>query len=220
MTQELKDERAAWLDDMRRAIRSYAHACQHDKAHVADRSAEIERLLSRATQPPAAEGAGSIDRKLIAHLARRHCVPFTEKVMGTAALHESIFALCLDIAARASRVTAEDAGGDGTVGLTREQRDAIELGIGALQSMPSAAAVLRSLLAATQPSAEAMTDGDVYTLIGHAELLRGNGETDMPAWFMGLAERIATAIGNKALAQRVRGILAAAPAEAKGGNRG
>lgn len=48
-----------------------------------------------------------------------------------------------------------------------------------------------------------LTDGDVYTLIGHASLLRGEGKQDMPTWFMGLAHRIALTIGDKALADRV-----------------
>ncbi|CFK42777.1 gp41 [Burkholderia pseudomallei] len=47
-----------------------------------------------------------------------------------------------------------------------------------------------------------LTDSDVFTLIGHAELLRGRGETDMPAWCLGLAHRIAFGI-DKALAARV-----------------
>ncbi|WP_176331568.1 hypothetical protein [Burkholderia vietnamiensis] len=47
-----------------------------------------------------------------------------------------------------------------------------------------------------------LTDGDVYTLIGHAELLRGRGETDMPAWCLDLAHRIAIGI-DESLAARV-----------------
>ena len=56
----------------------------------------------------------------------------------------------------------------------------------------------------THPASEqkALTDSDVYTLIGHADYLRGIGQEDMPTWCMGLAERIARTIGDKALADR------------------
>ena len=47
-----------------------------------------------------------------------------------------------------------------------------------------------------------LTDSDVFTLIGHAELLHDRGETDMPAWCMDLAHRIAVGI-DPALALRV-----------------
>jgi hypothetical protein len=57
-------------------------------------------------------------------------------------------------------------------------------------------------------STNRLTDSDVYTLIGHASLLRGNGEVDMPAWFMDLAKRIALIIGDKELAGRVDAIAA------------
>ncbi|WP_185722939.1 MULTISPECIES: hypothetical protein [unclassified Burkholderia] len=47
-----------------------------------------------------------------------------------------------------------------------------------------------------------LTDSDVYTLIGHAEMLRGRGETDMPVWCLDLAYRIAIGI-DESLAARV-----------------
>ncbi|AOK61955.1 hypothetical protein WM29_22750 [Burkholderia ubonensis] len=50
-----------------------------------------------------------------------------------------------------------------------------------------------------------LTDSDVFTLIGHAELLHGRGETDMPAWCMGLARRIAVGI-DESLALRVEAL--------------
>lgn len=53
---------------------------------------------------------------------------------------------------------------------------------------------------------KALTDGDVYTLIGHAHVLRGDGEEDMPKWFMELALRMAIIIGDNALADRVRAL--------------
>ncbi|WP_240049387.1 hypothetical protein [Burkholderia thailandensis] len=46
-----------------------------------------------------------------------------------------------------------------------------------------------------------LTDSDVYTLIGHAELLRGRGETDMPAWCLDLAHRIAIGIDESLVAR-------------------
>lgn len=51
--------REEWLDDVRRAIRAYAHACSHDKMNVCTRSDEIERLLARAalaTAPVMSDG--------------------------------------------------------------------------------------------------------------------------------------------------------------------
>jgi hypothetical protein len=50
-----------------------------------------------------------------------------------------------------------------------------------------------------------LTEGDVFTLIGHAELLRGRGETDMPAWFLRLAHQIALGI-DESLALRVEAL--------------
>lgn len=49
-----------------------------------------------------------------------------------------------------------------------------------------------------------LTDDDVYCLMGQAVILRCDGKKDMPAYFFGLAERIAQTIGNPALAQCVR----------------
>lgn len=69
---------------------------------------------------------------------------------------------------------------------------------------------LRALLP-THPTEQAgaghpeLTDSDVFTLIGHAELLHGRGETDMPAWCMGLARRIAVGI-DESLALRVEAL--------------
>lgn len=55
------------------------------------------------------------------------------------------------------------------------------------------------------PNDNVLTDSDVFTLIGHAELLRGQGEADMPAWCLGLAHRIALGI-DEALAARVEAL--------------
>lgn len=58
--------------------------------------------------------------------------------------------------------------------------------------------------------APALKDDDVFTLIGHAEFLRSvRGEQDMPAYFLGLAERIANALGDKAMRERVTELAAA-----------
>jgi len=79
--------------------------------------------------------------------------------------------------------------------------------IGLVDPWPVAA----SPSAAAQADAKdaAFTDGDVFTLIGHAEYLRRvEGQTDMPAWFFGLAERIATCIGDEALRQRTAELAA------------
>ncbi|MBU9200149.1 hypothetical protein KTD31_01860 [Burkholderia multivorans] len=56
-----------------------------------------------------------------------------------------------------------------------------------------------------QPRDAGLTDGDVFTLIGHAEWLRGNGAEDMPDWCLGLASRIAQGI-DPYLARRVNDI--------------
>ncbi|WP_338340153.1 hypothetical protein [Burkholderia vietnamiensis] len=70
--------------------------------------------------------------------------------------------------------------------------------------------MLRAIPAAPQPPApaaarEGLTESDVFTLIGHAGLLRGCGETDMPAWCLGLAHRIAVGI-DASLALRVEAL--------------
>lgn len=49
---------------------------------------------------------------------------------------------------------------------------------------------------------QAVTGDDVYTLIGHAEVLRSRGETDMSAYIFDLAKRIALTIGDRHLADR------------------
>ena len=46
-----------WLDDMRRAIRVYAHACCYEKSGVPAASAEIERLLAACAPSPSRECA-------------------------------------------------------------------------------------------------------------------------------------------------------------------
>jgi hypothetical protein len=51
-------------------------------------------------------------------------------------------------------------------------------------------------------AAEALTESDVYTLIGHAEFLRLQGKEDMPRFFLDLAERIARVRGHNAGADR------------------
>jgi hypothetical protein len=51
---------------------------------------------------------------------------------------------------------------------------------------------LRSLIA----------DGDVFALIGHAELLRGLGQQDMPNYFYELAARLAKVVGDGELVRR------------------
>jgi len=53
-----------------------------------------------------------------------------------------------------------------------------------------------------------ITDEDVFTLIGHAETLRGQGQTDMPAYCYDLAYRIAVDL-DPALAKRVEELAAA-----------
>lgn len=53
------------------------------------------------------------------------------------------------------------------------------------------------------PSAGMLTDYDVHTLLGYAHFLIGNGETDMPDYFLDLAGRIARAIGDNDLAAKV-----------------
>ena len=54
-------------------------------------------------------------------------------------------------------------------------------------------------------AAGALTDSDVFTLIGHANILRDHGESDMPSWILDLAQRIARKI-DPALADRVADI--------------
>jgi hypothetical protein len=68
-------------------------------------------------------------------------------------------------------------------------------------------------IGASEP--KALTDSDVYTLIGHADYLRGIGQEDMPKWCMELAERIARTIGDKALADRAAALLADRGSETK-----
>jgi len=51
-----------------------------------------------------------------------------------------------------------------------------------------------------------LTEDDVFTLLGHAAVLHGDGQRDMPAYFFGLAERIALALGDAAMAQRVHDV--------------
>lgn len=57
------------------------------------------------------------------------------------------------------------------------------------------------------PAAQTLTEDDVFTLIGHAIGLHGDGKRDMPAYFMQLAERVAMARGDKTAAQRVRDLM-------------
>lgn len=45
-------------------------------------------------------------------------------------------------------------------------------------------------------------ESDALTLVGHAEYLRGMEQSDMPSWFLGLAERIARGAGLMMLADR------------------
>ena len=49
-----------------------------------------------------------------------------------------------------------------------------------------------------------LTESDAFALIGHAVLLQGQGETDMPAFFRDLAARIFEAMGDPAAAIRAR----------------
>jgi hypothetical protein len=56
-------------------------------------------------------------------------------------------------------------------------------------------------------AAEALTESDVYTLIGHAEFLRLQGKEDMPRFFLDLAERIARVRGDNAGADRCAALL-------------
>ncbi|WP_434717175.1 hypothetical protein P5X00_35890 [Paraburkholderia sp. A2RO-4L] len=57
----------------------------------------------------------------------------------------------------------------------------------------------------TDATPSLLTDGDVFTLIGHADWLRGNGAEDMPDWCLDLAFRIAHGI-DPYLARRVNEI--------------
>lgn len=57
-----------------------------------------------------------------------------------------------------------------------------------------------------QARAEALTDNDVYTLLGHASVIGG---TDMPTWLRGLAARIGRSIGREDVALRCEAIEAA-----------
>jgi len=68
---------------------------------------------------------------------------------------------------------------------------------------------------AAQDLEREMNDGDVFTLIGHAEALRMQGQEDMPDYFWRLAVRIARTIGDSALEARVRSLTP--NAEVKGG---
>jgi hypothetical protein len=57
-------------------------------------------------------------------------------------------------------------------------------------------------------AAEALTHDDVLTLIGHAEALRIiEGQTEMPAYLLGLAERIARARGDLESASRAAALI-------------
>lgn len=49
---------------------------------------------------------------------------------------------------------------------------------------------------------EQLNMDDVFTLIGHAEVMRMDGKTDMPAYFLDLARRISVTLGDTAMAQR------------------
>ncbi|HDR9105433.1 TPA: hypothetical protein QDB04_002274 [Burkholderia vietnamiensis] len=57
----------------------------------------------------------------------------------------------------------------------------------------------------TNATRSLFSDGDVFTLIGHADWLRGNGAEDMPDWCLDLAFRIAQGI-DPHLASRVNAI--------------
>lgn len=65
----------------------------------------------------------------------------------------------------------------------------------------------RMRAALAQPAAPAVTADDFFTLLGHAMALRMEGQTDMPAYFYGLAERIAPDAEHAARARQ----LSAAP---------
>lgn len=64
---------------------------------------------------------------------------------------------------------------------------------------------------------DGLTEADVLTLIGDAEIRRRRGESDLPAYMLGLAERIAIAIGDRTLAEKAgearRAMLPIAPLE-------
>lgn len=108
-------------------------------------------------------------------------------------------------------------------GILRSAKDLIaddpdgELSHPDAQFMVAAANYVRNLLTApTLPGAgggDALTDSDVYSLIGEAAIQDGH---DMPAYYLGLARRGALAIGNIALADRAGELLAALPPQ-KGG---
>lgn len=55
-----------------------------------------------------------------------------------------------------------------------------------------------------------LTEDDVFTLMGHAAVLRMDGQREMPNFFYDLAARIAIARGDEAAARRVREVAAEA----------
>lgn len=54
-----------------------------------------------------------------------------------------------------------------------------------------------------------LAGSDFYTLVGHAHYLEMQGQDDLPKYFLELAGRIATAIGEKDLAARAAEMHAA-----------
>lgn len=90
-------------------------------------------------------------------------------------------------------------------------QDAVMLN-GLTDAETSATASVAGLSAQDAVQAEpAVSMDDVHTLIGYAEGLKCDGQIDMPAYFYGLAERLAGMVGGAAAAERLRA-LAAAPA--------
>lgn len=56
----------------------------------------------------------------------------------------------------------------------------------------------------------AVTANDVYTLIGHAEMLTHDGQTDMPQYLHELAARLAQQVGDPWLINRAKTLAARA----------
>lgn len=51
-----------------------------------------------------------------------------------------------------------------------------------------------------------LNESDVFTLLGHAVILKMNGGNDMPAYFFGLAERLAITLEDVTAAEKVRAV--------------
>lgn len=63
-----------------------------------------------------------------------------------------------------------------------------------------------------------LTDDDVFSLVGHAEFLRMDGQEDMPAWLLEFACRVAQAIGDPELLSRTKSLAARPPSDSAPAN--